>query len=139
MFHLERFNESVSRITQIHNNRGWTLMTLGYVFNYSISRYGEHQQGRILFSELKEKVWTENFNYWLQSLEFFSRGEEILARKENTPLQEKLVSVTCFSFLPLPINDKKVVINLQPHRIYCTLHSTPSREINQSNMLTGRK
>ncbi|XP_023336904.1 integrator complex subunit 7 [Eurytemora carolleeae] len=63
-----------------------------YRVGRAASRYGEHQQSRFLFSELKEKVWTENFNYWLQSLEFFSRGEEILARKENTPLQEKLVS-----------------------------------------------
>ena len=64
-----------------------------------VSRYGEYHLGRVLFSELKEKVWSENLMYWIQSLEMLSRGEEILAKKDNTPLQEKLILVQTFSHI----------------------------------------
>jgi len=55
------------------------------------SRYGEHRIGQQLFCSLKENVWNEQQFYWLQSLELFSTGEQILAGENNKSLHEKLV------------------------------------------------
>ena len=57
-------------------------------------RYGEHRIARELFGKLKERVWSENQNYWIQSLELFSQGEEVLAKQDNKCLQDKLTSVS---------------------------------------------
>jgi len=54
------------------------------------TRYGEHRVAANLFGRLKELVWSESHHYWLQSLELFSRGEEVLASQDNRMLQEKL-------------------------------------------------
>ena len=56
-----------------------------------VSRYGEHRIGQQLFCSLKENVWNEQQFYWLQSLELFSTGEQILAGENNKSLHEKLV------------------------------------------------